>query len=63
MRFLGCYGPLTTREKGAAIATLGGAALGGIFGSATGNAGAGAGIGSSNRQKQNMNAREQSWRD
>jgi len=46
MRFLGCSRPLTTPEKGAAIATLGGAALGGIIGSATGNAEAGAGIGS-----------------
>jgi uncharacterized protein YcfJ len=43
--FLGCSEPLTTREKGAAIGTLGGAGLGAIIGSATGNAGAGAGIG------------------
>ena len=43
---LGCSAPLTTREKGAAIGTLGGAGLGAIIGSATGNAGAGAGIGS-----------------
>ena len=42
---LGCSEPLTTREKGAAIGTLGGAGLGAIIGSATGNAGAGAGIG------------------
>jgi outer membrane lipoprotein SlyB len=41
----GCSEPLTTREKGAAIGTLGGAGLGAIIGSATGNAGAGAGIG------------------
>ncbi len=46
MAFLGCSAPLTTREKGAAIGTLGGAGLGAIIGSATGNAGAGAGIGS-----------------
>jgi uncharacterized protein YcfJ len=43
--FTGCSEPLTTREKGAAIGTLGGAGLGAIIGSATGNAGAGAGIG------------------
>jgi outer membrane lipoprotein SlyB len=42
---LGCSEPLTTREKGAAIGTVGGAGLGAIIGSATGNAGAGAGIG------------------
>ncbi len=42
----GCSTPLTTREKGAGLGTLGGAALGGIIGSASGNAGAGAGIGS-----------------
>ena len=41
----GCSEPLTTREKGAAIGTLGGAGLGAMIGSATGNAGAGAGIG------------------
>jgi uncharacterized protein YcfJ len=41
----GCSEPLTTREKGAAIGTVGGAGLGAIIGSATGNAGAGAGIG------------------
>jgi len=43
--FLGCSEPLTTREKGAAIGTLGGAGLGAIIGSATGHAGAGAAIG------------------
>ena len=42
---IGCSEPLTTREKGAAIGTVGGAGLGAIIGSATGNAGAGAGIG------------------
>jgi uncharacterized protein YcfJ len=42
---MGCSEPLTTREKGAAIGTVGGAGLGAIIGSATGNAGAGAGIG------------------
>src|SRR4030095_16010578 len=45
MFFLGCSEPLTTREKGAGIATLTGDGLGAIIGSATGNAGAGAGIG------------------
>jgi len=45
MCFSGCSEPLTTREKGAAIGTVGGAGLGAIIGSATGNAGAGAGIG------------------
>ena len=42
---LGCSTPLTTREKGAGIGTLGGAAAGGIIGSAVGHAGAGAAIG------------------
>src|SRR6476660_7537866 len=45
LSFIGCSEPLTTREKGAAIGTFGGAGLGGIIGAATGNAGAGAGIG------------------
>jgi outer membrane lipoprotein SlyB len=43
--FLGCSEPLTTREKGAAIGTVGGAGVGAIIGSVTGSAGAGAGIG------------------
>ena len=43
--FLGCSTPLTTREEGAGIGTLGGAAAGGIIGSAVGHAGAGAAIG------------------
>lgn len=44
--FAGCAGgPLTTREKGAAIGTLGGAAVGGIVGSTVGHPGAGAAIG------------------
>jgi phage tail tape-measure protein len=42
---LGCSEPLTTREKGAGIGVLGGAAAGGIIGSAVGHAGAGAAIG------------------
>lgn len=42
---LGCSEPLTTREKGAAIGTLGGAAAGGIIGGAVGHPGAGAAIG------------------
>lgn len=42
----GCAGgDLTTREKGAGIGALGGAAAGGIIGAATGHAGAGAAIG------------------
>ncbi len=41
----GCSEPLSTREKGAAVGTLGGAGLGAIIGSFSGNAGAGAGIG------------------
>jgi phage tail tape-measure protein len=42
---IGCSTPLTTREKGAGIGALGGAAAGGIIGSAVGHAGAGAAIG------------------
>lgn len=42
----GCSGgPLTTREKGAGIGALGGAAIGGIIGSSVGHPGAGAAIG------------------
>jgi len=42
----GCAGgPLTTREKGAGIGALGGAAAGGIVGAAVGHPGAGAAIG------------------
>ena len=41
----GCSTPLTTREKGAGIGALGGAAAGGIIGSAVGHPGAGAAIG------------------
>ena len=42
----GCSGgPLSTREKGAGIGALGGAAAGGIIGSAVGRPGAGAAIG------------------
>src|SRR5437764_6336647 len=37
--------PLTTREKGAGIGALGGAAAGGIVGAAVGHPGAGAAIG------------------
>jgi outer membrane protein OmpA-like peptidoglycan-associated protein len=40
-----CSAPLTTREKGAGIGALGGAAAGGIIGSAVGHPGAGAAIG------------------
>src|SRR5919109_198063 len=42
---IGCSAPLTTREKGAGIGALGGAAAGGIIGSAVGHPGAGAAIG------------------
>jgi outer membrane lipoprotein SlyB len=42
----GCAGgPLTTREKGAGIGALGGAAAGGIVGAAVGHPGAGAAVG------------------
>jgi phage tail tape-measure protein len=42
----GCSGgPLSTREKGAGIGTLGGAAAGGLIGAAVGHPGAGAAIG------------------
>src|SRR5947207_15902735 len=40
-----CGGPMTTREKGAGIGALGGAAAGGIIGAAVGHPGAGAAIG------------------
>ena len=43
---VGCAGgPLSTREKGAGIGALGGAAAGGLIGSAVGHPGAGAAIG------------------
>ncbi len=43
---VGCAGgPLTTREKGAGIGALGGAAAGGLVGSAVGHPGTGALIG------------------
>jgi len=38
-------GPLSTREKGAGIGALGGAAAGGLVGAAVGHPGAGAAIG------------------
>src|SRR6266404_3212014 len=42
----GCAGgPLSTREKGAGVGALGGAAAGGIVGAAVGHPGAGAAIG------------------
>jgi outer membrane lipoprotein SlyB len=42
----GCAGgPLTAREKGAGIGALGGAAAGGIIGSAVGHPGVGAAVG------------------
>lgn len=42
----GCAGgPLTTREKGAGIGALGGAAAGGLIGTAVGRPGVGAAIG------------------
>jgi phage tail tape-measure protein len=44
--FIGCAsGPLTTREKGAGIGALGGAAAGGLIGAAVGHPAAGAAIG------------------
>jgi hypothetical protein len=44
--FFGCAGGnLTTREKGAGIGALGGAAAGGLIGAATGHAGVGAAVG------------------
>jgi Glycine zipper len=44
--FVGCAGgPLTTREKGAGIGALGGAAAGGLIGTAVGHPGVGAAIG------------------
>lgn len=43
---MGCAGgPLSTREKGAGVGALGGAAAGGIVGAAVGHPGAGAAIG------------------
>ncbi|HEX9788126.1 MAG TPA: glycine zipper domain-containing protein [Candidatus Binatia bacterium] len=43
---IGCAGgSLSTREKGAGIGALGGAAVGGIIGAAVGHPGAGAAIG------------------
>jgi hypothetical protein len=46
MTLAGCAGgPLTTREKGAGIGTLGGAAAGGLIGTAFGRPGTGAAIG------------------
>jgi outer membrane lipoprotein SlyB len=45
LAFLGCSEPLTTREAGAVIGTTGGAAAGGIVGSAVGHSGAGAAVG------------------
>lgn len=45
LALVGCSTPLTTREKGAGIGALGGAAAGGIIGSAVGHPGAGAAIG------------------
>src|ERR1044071_6587002 len=41
----GCSEPLSTREKGAGIGALGGAAVGGLIGSAVHHPGAGAAIG------------------
>jgi outer membrane lipoprotein SlyB len=42
---MGCAAPLTTREKAAGVGAVGGAAAGGLIGSAVGRAGAGALIG------------------
>ena len=44
--FVGCAGgPLSTREKGAGIGALGGAAAGGLVGAAVGRPGTGAAVG------------------
>lgn len=44
--FAGCAGgPLTTREKGAGIGAVGGAAAGGLVGAAVGRPGTGAAVG------------------
>jgi phage tail tape-measure protein len=46
LMIVGCAGgPLTTREKGAGIGTLGGAAAGGLIGAAVGHPAAGALVG------------------
>jgi len=46
MSAVGCAGgPMTTREKGAGIGALGGAAAGGLIGTAFGSPGTGAAIG------------------
>lgn len=45
LALLGCSEPLTTREAGAAVGTVGGAVVGGIVGSAVGHPGAGAAVG------------------
>ncbi len=45
LALLGCSEPLTTRETGAVIGTVGGAAAGGIIGSAVGHPGVGAAAG------------------
>lgn len=42
---MACSEPLTTRDRGAAIGTVGGAAAGGIVGSAVDHPGAGAAVG------------------
>ena len=68
---VGCAGgPLTTREKGAGIGTLGGAAAGGLIGAAVGHPaagalvggglglGAGALIGDQMQGQQNQNSRQ-----
>ena len=41
----GCSAPLSTREKGAGIGALGGAAAGGLIGTAVGHPGIGAAVG------------------
>jgi hypothetical protein len=46
MTLIGCAGgPMTTREKGAGLGTLGGAATGALIGTAFGRPGTGAAIG------------------
>ena len=43
--FIACSSPITTRETGAVVGTVGGVAVGGIVGSAVGHPGAGAAVG------------------
>ena len=56
----GCAGgPLSTREKGAGIGALGGAAAGGLVGAAVGHPGAGAAVGGALEGQENTNYQQQ----